>query len=263
MPLRNKSIFHISPEFSGTAVADKFASLDEIISCDGEKITGDPISHVKRVSFQNKFYYVKIYTAAAKSIRKYIGTSKISSEWGNLLILQDLGIPIPNIVAYGQKYKLGMYKVGALVTEEVAGTADLDNHVRSHPELVHDKKWLFSVLKQVAEYTRRMHQAKFIHKDLNWRNILVTTTGDPKIYFIDCPSGRYVSPLFFTRYQIRDLAHLDKVGRQLLSRTDLLRFYKLYRQCTKLTGEDKEFVTKIYNFHNKHRARKQKRLEKG
>lgn len=267
MRLRNKSIFYISPEFSETAVGEKFSSLKKIISCDGEKITGDPISHVKRVFFQDKFYYVKIYTAAGKNIsrgciREYIGESKVSSEWKNLLILQDLGIPTPKIVAYGQKYKLGMYKVGALVTEEVADTADLENHVRSHPELVHDKKWLFSVLEQVADYTRRMHEAKFIHKDLNWRNILVTITGKPKIYFIDCPSGRYVSPLFFARGQIRDLAHLDKVGRQLLSKTDLLKFYKFYRQCKKLTREDKVFIAKIHNFHNKHRKRKQKRLEK-
>ena len=267
MPLSRKSVFYFEPQFAGTPVEEQFGSLERIIAGQGEEITRDPISHVRRVSCAGNLYYVKIYTAAGKnlrrgSIRKYIGASKISSEWGNLLILRDLGIPIPRIVAYGQQYKSGIYQIGALVTAEVTGTADLESHVRANPQLVHDKKWLYAVLEQVADYTRRMHEAGFIHKDLNWRNILVTTSGEPKIYFIDCPSGRHTLPPFFSRGRIRDLAHLDKVGRQLLSRTDLLKFYKFYQGREKLNRADREFIAKIRNFHNKHRKRKAKRLKR-
>ena len=88
-----------------------------------------------------------------------------------------------------------------------------------------------------------MHQKKFIHNDLKWRNILVSPSDKDEVYIIDCPAGRLLAgPLlapFFRRGVIKDLACLDKVGRQALSRTRRLRFYLRYAGLDKLDSEHK------------------------
>ncbi|MGR9100958.1 MAG: lipopolysaccharide kinase InaA family protein, partial [Gammaproteobacteria bacterium] len=177
----------VAKDYRGTAAGERFATLEKVFSCTGEEITDDPISQVLRVSVGDRRYYVKRYTAARKSISRFFGKSRICSEWENLLAFEKLGIPVPPIVAYGQKTRRGLFKCGALVTEEVPGAADLDRYVRKHRAILQDKAWVRAVIDQVADYTRVMHRAGFVHGNLNWRNILVTTSGEPRVFFIDCP----------------------------------------------------------------------------
>ena len=122
------------------------------------------------------------------------------------------------------------------------------------------KKWISTVTEQIAYFVRYMHENKFIHHDLNLRNILVQTKGYPAVYFIDCPAGGFNSGFSLERGIIRDLAHLDKVARYVLSERDLMRFYRKYKQIEKLSLKDKKIIVQIRHFHDKHRAN-QKRKE--
>lgn len=115
--------------------------------------------------------------------------------------------------------------------------------------LLNDKAWLKSVGEQVARYTRIMHQNKFAHNDLKWRNILVDDAG--KVFFIDCPTGRFWFGPFLQYRIIKDLACLDKVAKKVLSRTDRLRFYMQYQQIQKLGATDKKQIKKILGFFKK------------
>ncbi|MEN8261437.1 MAG: lipopolysaccharide kinase InaA family protein [Pseudomonadota bacterium] len=253
--------WRVCDDFLGTPVGDKFSSLDRAYACEGELITRDLVSQVKRVTFQGKRYYVKIYNAAGKRARRYFGRSRVRAEWENLMIFQTLGIATADIVAYGQETNHGLYKRGALVTAEVENSVDLENYVRNYPGITKNKDWLNSILAQIADYARKMHDVGFAHSDLNWRNILVSTQAPPRIKFIDCPSGRFWPRHFLKRKITRDLAHLDKVARELLSKTDRLRFYMLYMRRPRLSEEDKLYIPMILSLHDKHRERKQRKLE--
>ncbi len=46
-----------------------------------------------------------------------------------------------------------------------------------------------SVSRQLAEYTRTMHDQRFTHNDLKWRNLLID--DQQTLYLIDCPNGDF------------------------------------------------------------------------
>ena len=239
----------------------QFSSLEKVFLCSGEKVVQDKISEVIRFKGTTKTYYIKRYTGSGRKIAGFFRKSRICSEWGNLVSLTKIGLPVPNIIAHGEKKKSGRFLVGALITEEVENSANLAQHLSDNVELISDKKWLHSVLDQIAGFVHDMHTHKFIHRDLNLRNVLVQTQGYPAVFFIDCPAGGFEAGYHLKRGIVRDLAHLDKVARYVLSNRDLLRFYKKYKKIDKLTSADKRLIAKIRHFHDKHRAKQNRKID--
>jgi tRNA A-37 threonylcarbamoyl transferase component Bud32 len=239
----------------------QFSSVEKVFSCNGELIVKDKISEVIKFYGSTKTYYIKRYTASGKKFRSFFRKSLICSEWENLVSLKKMGLPVPNLIAHGEKMKNGHFLGGALITEEVKNSANLAQHLSSNTDLINNKKWLYSVIDQIAHYIHEMHDHKFIHRDLNLRNILVQTLGNPAVYFIDCPAGGFKKGFYLKRGIIRDLAHLDKVARYLMSTKDLLRFYKKYKQIDKLTPDDKKLIAQIHHFHDKHRAKQNRNAD--
>ena len=81
----------------------------------------------------------------------------------------------------------------------------------------------------------------------------------PRVYLIDCPSGkRLFWPILHYR-QIKDLAILDKVADRYLSRTQRLKFFLAYRQTNCLSDKDKQLIGEIFI----HKARRLKREGQG
>lgn len=231
-----------------------FGSIDYAIEHPGETISRDPISYVKRINVNNTVYYVKIYHRNGKGLRHYFGRGRIRGEWENLLYFARLGIPTPRLIAYGQRCRLGQFKLGALITEEVP-SHDLATLARENRPLFHDRNWLNPILNQCADYTRRLHDHGFVHWDLKWRNILIGTQEPPQVYFFDCPLGRKRYGWLQQRGIIKDLACLDKVAHKVLTRCQRLRFYKLYSCVSRINAEDKEKITQVINFFAKERQK--------
>lgn len=208
----------------------------------------DRISQVVRVAVGDKRYFVKRYWAAGKRMRRYVGRTRIRAEWENLLYFEQLGIPTAPVVGYGQEYDRGVFKRGALITEELAGTEDLATLAKRGFEGLRDSGWVRTVSIQVARHTLTLHEQNFVHTDLKWRNILVNTEGLPRVYLIDCPSGRKVPGPLLQRGIVKDLACLDKVAKYTLSRTQRLRFYLMYANRRRTGPEDRARIGKILRF---------------
>lgn len=225
-----------------------FNSLDQIYNIDAEVLTNSKLSNLYKANFANINYFVKCYHQAGRNLRKYIGRSRIASEWKNLEYFSKLGIAIPKLIAYGQKSKYGLFERGVLVTQECVNTQDLLTMLKTDSAFLRDRAWLLKVMQQVADYTRLLHANSFIHNDLKWRNILVSQDHDPKVYFIDCPLGRKRSCLTLPRGIIKDLACLDKKAKYALSKTMRLRFYYMYQQIDDLTPKHKRQLRKILKF---------------
>ena len=241
--------WQVTPDFTDTPAARAFASVEAAFAAEGDFVTACPISRVTRVTLEGKVFYVKTYTAGGKNLRRWISRSRVRAEWENLLFFQSLGIPIAPLVAYGQTTRCGFFRKGALVTAEVPDTNDLAClHDQDHP-LLEDPRWLRSVSRQVAAYTRRLHRKRFGHLDLKWRNILVTPGTAPKVFFIDCPGGRIRRGPLAERWFVKDLACLDTIAKKRLSRTQRLRFYMAYRRCKRLTTADKRQIRRVVHFY--------------
>ncbi len=240
--------WHISEKYRSTVLAQVFSDLDQTFSIQGKHVTRSPDSHVIKVRIEDRFYYVKRYSRGGKRLRRFIGRSRVRAEWENLSFFSQLGIPIPRIVAYGQELRWGLFRRGALITEELENTIDMAALAKSHSPLLKNKNWFAQASRQIANFTKRLHDNRFIHYDLKWRNILVTKGIPPQVFLIDCPLGRKWSGPILQRGIIKDLACLDKVAKNYLSRTARLRFFMSYRDHSKLTKVDKLLINKVLVF---------------
>lgn len=222
------------------AAANSFVDLCSAWACRGDSVSSDAISEVRRLEIGGRGYYAKLYRQPGKSWRRWLGRSRCRAEWENLLLFRAFGLPVPALAAYGEQWNADGYR-GVLVTTELAGTAGLDALI----EPLRQRVWRESVMGQLARCLAVMHDHGFAHGDLNWRNVLVTTDGEPRIFCIDCPAGRcWPWPLRAAKIT-KDLWMLDKLGRRYLSRSQRLCFYKLYRGVRYLDAADKRRLRHI------------------
>ncbi len=246
----NKKItWTIVPEYHNTELGRQLADFDTAYDYKGEFITKSPLSQVYKIQIDSKNYYLKKYNISRKKVQRYLGQSKIQTEWQNLLWFASVGIPVAKVVAYGRETIAWVNNRGILITEELINTSDLADIADHHRHLIENRQWVAYVSRQLARATRIMHQHNFAHNDHKWRNIMVQLQEEqPQIFLIDCPSGMKWYPPFFEYRRIKDLACLDKRAKYELSRTQRLRFYKDYAQCKKLTRKDKKLIRKITRF---------------
>lgn len=240
--------WHISERFTGTILAEVFPNLDKTFAVQGVQVTRNPVGRVIKVDLNGQFYFVKLYLWGGRRLRRFLGKSRVRTEWENLLFFSKLGISTAEVVAYGEQLKWGLFKRGALITKELKNTTDMAALAKSQSPLLKDKNWVTRVYLQVADFTKLLHKNGFIHNDLKWRNILVNDEKNPKVFFIDCPVGKKRLGFRLRRGIIKDLACLDKVAKYQLSKTDRLRFYKAYCGHNKLTKDDKWLINKVLSF---------------
>lgn len=234
----------LNPAYAALAV--DFASLEAVFALSGERLTSDPLSEVIRIERDGVRYYVKRYWGAGKGLRRYLGRPRVKAEWQNLKLFAKWGIATAEIVAHGLERRNGAFLRGAVITRELPGTLDLAYVSREQPGRLADRFWLDGISRQLACATRTLHDHNFTHNDLKWRNLLVNETGD--LFLIDCPTGSFWwGPLL--RYRIdKDLACLDKVASQVLSRSQRLRFFLQYLGRARLNAADKRQVRRILKF---------------
>lgn len=220
-----------------------FGSLDVVFRLDGEHITRERISNVIRVEHEGIRYYVKRYSHAGKGIRRFFGMPRIQSEWENLLWFASHGIATAPVVAYGMETRFGLFRRGALITQEIPDTTDLARLARNNDARLKDRYWVEQISHQVAAAMRVMHANGFIHNDFKWRNLLVD--HHHRLFLIDCPLGAFWRGKLFEYRVMKEFATLDRVARYKLSNTQRLRFYLQYAGKNRLDAEDKRFIRKL------------------
>lgn len=226
-------------------LAEPFGSLQRIFQLQGEQITRDAISDVLRVEVAGRCYYVKRYRSRGKNLRYYIGRSRVQAEWENLQYFERLGIPCAPLVGYGQSgWGSGFH--GALITRELADTQDLAELAQRGDARLQRPEWVAGISRQLAAITRTLHRHRFAHNDLKWRNLLVNSRGE--LFLIDCPGGRFWRGPMLRYRVIKDLACLDKVARQHLSRSQRLRFYLAYLGRPRLERSDRRQLSRMLRY---------------
>jgi hypothetical protein len=224
---------------------EAFGSLERVFALSGTRVARDSESIVLRVTAGEKDYYVKRYHKT-KGVRSWFGFARIRKEAENQLLFKQLKIPAAEVVAYGEEHVLSKTVRGALITLALENTIDLASLAKDAPDLIRNKRWVKQVILQVARITRKLHDYRFCHNDLKWRNILVTRDEEhPQVCLIDCPVGQRWPEFLLPRRIIKDLACLDKVGKYRLSQTQRMFFFKEYTQRKCLSEADKVMIRKI------------------
>lgn len=240
------SDWRILPGTEATAAA-RFADLDAVFALEGEIVAADSMTRTLRIEIDGRRYYVKRYAGLGKKpLRRWFATPRVQLEWQNLQHFADWNIPTARLVAFGLESQAGRFLRGALITAEIPDTIDLARLARGKEPRLKSRSWQDGISRQVAAITRQMHDRRFAHGDLKWRNLLVD--GNDHVFLIDCPSGAFWMPPFLEYRIVKDLACLDKLAKRHLSRTRRLKFYLDYARKRKLDEADKRRLRKIASF---------------
>ncbi|MBJ40106.1 MAG: heptose kinase [Gammaproteobacteria bacterium] len=225
---------------------DGFGSWSATVALarDGELLSNSGLNSLARVQGpRDETYYVKEYRCRGRHLRRYLGRSRARAEWENLHVFRRLGLNTARPVAFGED-KDGR---GIVVTQAVHGAVDLATLAREAPLVLNDPAFQIAVGGRLADATATLHESRFAHGDLKWRNILVHAESR-EVFLIDCPQGRMVPRVLLERARVKDLACLDKVARRYLSRTRRLWFYKKYAGIRRLSAPDKKRIGRILRF---------------
>jgi len=249
----------LSP-WNKTAVASYFSSMKAVFQLDAKIISKSSQSEIFSQEIEGKTYFIKRYFRS-KNIGSWLGFSRFRTELRNQLWFNQQGIPSAKVVAYGERRLLLKTLKGVLITEGVSDAQELVEIAKSTPDKFAQKQWRDAIIAQLSAITAQLHHARFCHNDLHWRNILVQqseTSVEPKIFLIDCPSGKKLFGPLLSYRKLKDLANLDKLAAIYLTRSQRLRFFFEYSDIKKLSTDDKKMILNVL----KHKANRVKRKAK-
>jgi len=170
-----------------------------------------------------------------------LGRSKVRREFDNLAWLRAHGFDAPLPVAWGEERSGGWLTRSFLISEGIPEPVALSKFIRdtlpSRPASVRGE-----LIERLAALTRRLHEQRFVHHDLFWRNIILTGESLDRFALIDAHKGRVWRAGAERRSRAADLAALDAPAPWFFRRTERLRFFLLYRGHARLTSEDKALL---------------------
>lgn len=181
----------------------------------------------KVVLNSGKSIYFKRYTYKRDRFRYWLRRSKALTEVWGYRELRKIGIPVPEVLAYGEKRQFGFLCAAFIVTLAVDESKDLKKFTDELQSRVERKQTYRSLAKQLAGQLRVVHRAGFFHHDLKWKNILVKTVSGPSLYWIDCPRA-HRKTFRRQRAEVCDLASLARDARGQLSCFEQFRFLHDY-----------------------------------
>jgi tRNA A-37 threonylcarbamoyl transferase component Bud32 len=178
--------------------------------------------------------------------RYFLRRAKSAKELRNYRIMQQIGVPVPRVIAVGERRRFGGLIDAFIMTEGVAESETLEDYAKTHPQ--RDEAFI-GICQQLADIVRGMHRAGFYHIDLQWRNVLVkreSGQGSVRVFLIDCPrGGRRRLPLRCWNGKMHDLAGLEKLGKVYLSPKERLRWFKAYNAGRKFSRADRRMIEAI------------------
>jgi len=192
--------------------------------------------------------YLKRFRPQGLTFRFFLRRSRQRREAENAIFLRETGVPTAEVVAAGERRRLGCVTEAFVATKGIPGAIPLTEFASAFAaeRLPESRRKRLALIEKLASIVRRMHDAGYVDHDLYCRNILVgeTPEGTHEFYVIDSPRGE-CPVLSRRRGKLRDLACLSRDARDFLSRTDRARFMKTYLGLARLGRGDWVLCRKI------------------
>jgi hypothetical protein len=182
--------------------------------------------------------------------------SKARGEFLSYGVFERLGIPCARRVAWGEsRDRFGRLRSAFIITQAVPDCVTLPEFFRIQATNTNRSSsglQRISVVRQLADMTRRIHAVGFFHSDLYGRNVLVShppDTTSPRVFWIDCPKGNSgFWPPGKRRRMIKDIAALDLTGVKLASRTERLCFILAYLERQHLDEQARRLIHDVVRY---------------
>lgn len=229
----------------------------------GELVKRGHSTEVRRIELDGRPFYLKKHwiTHPNQFISGIVrgtlfGRSRVRREFDNLAQLRAWGLDAPAPVAYGEVRRAGWLVRSCLLSEAIADATPLDAFIRDG--LTRERRR--ELIDALADYLRRLHQHRFVHHDLYWRNIILNGMSFAHFHLIDAHKGHCWSSARDLPGRAQDLATLDAPAPSFFRGTERLRFFLRYVGHDKLTEHDKRLIRLTAQLAEPLRERQLKRI---
>lgn len=179
-------------------------------------------------------YFVKVHrgTGLGEILKNLfqlrLPVTSARNEWRALNRLQELGIQVPVVAAYGKRGLLPQSTESFIVTEDVGTQLNLEDLTRDWPRQPPRFADKLALIREVAGISRRMHGNGICHRDFYICHFLVQGDDGKQLTLIDLHRALVKNNLG-RRWIIKDVGSLYFSAMAIgLTRRDLLRFIRAY-----------------------------------
>lgn len=200
-----------------------------------------------RFEFNGERYYIKKFRNRdiLEPLKSLFKGSRALREFKGNRLLQKNGVKTPITTAIIEKRNTSY-----IITKEIHARTSFLQFMRNTGKTPAKHK---SAIILLAQILAKLHKKNIILGDINMNNALVSANaGQIEIYILD--NERTRKPLFVSKGKVKNLVQLNKIVDKKVTKTDRLRFYKIYIR-TKGKCVKKENIRYI-------NSRTQKRREK-
>lgn len=247
----------ISPGWEDILRAHDLIAMERVYGVDGGKIAARSGStevrelRIETGSFVRTIFMKKYWARRSSQLWSgffrgtFFGRSKVRREYENLARLREWGFDAPQPVSYGEERCAGWLTRSYLISEGIPDPTPLHVFIRDRlASLPREaaRRTRRQLIEQLAAYTRRLHERRFVHHDYFWRNILLAGSDLKHFFLIDAHKGRRWFPWEELGSRAKDLAALQAPAPRFFRRTEMMRFLLCYRNHSKLDAEDKKLI---------------------
>ena len=219
----------------------------------GSLATGSARVNCYRCELDNgEVIYFKRYVVNSRKPQfAYPLPSKPVIENYGFNILKKIGIPTLDVLAIGERRHFGQFIAGFIVTRSVESSLNLENFAKEQwydmPEPQRSQTY-WQISESILQQLKIAHENNFCHKDLKWRNILVTKKeGSYTTTWIDCPKAE-VMRLRKKRRSLMDIGALSRLAMSYLPIREQLRWLQRYIDITGCHYTTKELFRSTQRF---------------
>jgi len=196
---------------------------------------------------------------------RYWGAGRPFQELAVAEAMRAGGVPAQETLAVIAQRAWGPFYRTAIITRQIDGAVDLATYFRESIPREGERR---AVVEAVARLARQMHDAGFLHPDLQAQNLLVRRSGSAvEAFVIDLDRARHCTAIS-RRARERNLFRLNrsiaKLGLRGVTAADRLRFVRAY-YASDDTGRDEErrFLDRCVRHLRRHRRGWRSRQEPG
>lgn len=239
-------------------------AFDELMACEGEKFRHVKTRRTLKFERGGKNYFIKIHRAIGwrEVWKNWLGfkrpVTSARMEWEAIDRLQALGVPTLNVVGRGIRGQAPAHEESFVVTEALEGMVSLEQLTQNWSSLPPNQRLALKreLIRQVATIARTIHRNGLNHRDFYLCHFLVKDrdwnewqpADSLMLHVIDLHRMQH-RPAVPERWWVKDVAGVLFSALDCdLTRNDLLRFSKIYWDCSvrELLGERQGVLQKIY-----------------
>jgi len=232
---RLQSSFYVSEKLKdfGSSASQLFDTLDRL---EGEIYRQVETRRTFRFEQSGETYFAKLhYGVGWKEIIKNLLQFRLPilgarNEQKALVLLDESGIPVPELVGFGLEGRNPATRHSCIVTKSLINTLSLEDCCRQNLMTPSRK---YPVIRRVAELARRMHEVGVNHRDCYICHFHLSLEGqnfrEPELFVIDLHRA-HIRDHTPTRWRVKDVGSLlfSAVEEDAINRNDLFRFMQIY-----------------------------------